>query len=396
MPKPYPYEKYEKTAYQIKVTRPDNGKRTTMRLGVISESLATEIGQKVDALVECIKYSTDITPRLHDWLSKLDDSMYAKFVQVGLLEPREKNRVPQLRVFLDDYCKSKEGGNGRSGGWKLRTSVNRKQCVNDLVQYFTAEAELGDINSGQAEDWYQWLQKKKPSGRGLAPATASKRMKDARQFFRYAVKKKLIDDNPFEDVRIPLQDNPARLVEVTRETIQQVLEQIDNPELRLIVALARYAGLRVPSEISALRWTDVNTVDKTLHVFASKTEHHKNGGRRICPLFKELLPFFDAVRPRDLKADDFVIKKYRGDDINLRTALQRKIKAAGLEPWPKLFQNLRANALTDLCETQPMHRVCRWLGNTIDVAMRHYVIIKKKEYEGLVPNSDSQNASKGA
>lgn len=115
-------------------------------------------------------------------------------------------------------------------------------------------------------------------------------MKDARQFFRYAVKKKLISDNPFEDIRIPPQDNPDRLVEVTNETIEKLLEYMRDPELRLVVTLARFAGLRVPSEASTLQWQDVDVDRATLGVFAPKTEHHRRGGRRSCPLFPELVP----------------------------------------------------------------------------------------------------------
>ena len=39
--------------------------------------------------------------------------------------------------------------------------------------------------------------------RGLSPATAAKRLKDARQFFRYAVRKKLVASNPFEEMIKP-------------------------------------------------------------------------------------------------------------------------------------------------------------------------------------------------
>ncbi len=76
----------------------------------------------------------------------------------------------------------------------------------------------------------------------------------ARQFFRYAVRKKLIADNPFEEMKVPSQENPSRLVEVPRAAIEKLLTSIQCPELRLMVALARYIGLRVPSEISHLRW----------------------------------------------------------------------------------------------------------------------------------------------
>ncbi len=295
-----------------------------------------------------------------------------------------------LKQFLEQYCATKQGGSGRTGGWKPQTVKNRKQTVDDLILRFGADCRLTDINAGDAGDWFHWMQKPQPEGRGLSAPTASKKFKDARQFFRYAMKKKLISDNPFEEMRVLPQDNPERLVEVTRDTIDQLLKQIADPELKLIVALARFAGLRVPSEISALRWKDVDLEKNALHVFAPKTEHHSRGGRRICPLFPELMPYFDKVCPVVANPEGYVILKHRGSAVNLRAGLKRQIAAADLVCWPKLFQNLRANALTDLAELHPIHTVCRWLGNTIEVAMRHYLIIKQREYRGTGSIPDSK------
>jgi hypothetical protein len=96
----------------------------------------------------------------------------------------------------------------------------------------------------------------------------------------------------------------------------------------------------------------------------------------------ELVPHLVAVCPTPWDANAFVIRQRRGAAINLRTELFREIRAAGLPSWPRLSQNLRAIALTDLAETNPIHLVCRWLGNPIDVVMRHYLIIKRQEYLG--------------
>jgi len=243
-------------------------------------------------------------------------------------------------------------------------------------------ADANSVLSGFVPTDSEEEPKTKPTGRGLSAPTASRKFKDARQLFHYGVKKKLISENPFEGMKIPPQDNPDRLVEITRQVIEQLLKQIEEPELRLIVVLARFAGLRVPSEISTLRWRDVDGENKTLHVFTPKTEHHSRGGRRVCPLFPELISYFDAVRPSDGNPDAYVIKKHRGSALNLRTALDRKMSAAGLVRWPKLFQNLRANSLTDLAESHPIHTVCQWLGNTVEVAMRHYLVIKQRENAG--------------
>jgi len=382
MPNPENYLVRGKTAYKFRFKRPDTGVRTTMRLGVVSKSFAEEVGRRIDGILECAKYNSELSPGLVDWISQSSDIVYRAFVRTGLLADAGSSTPETLKQFLDQYCTAKEGGSGRTGGWKPQTVKNRKQTVDDLILGFGDNRRLGDINAGDAEDWFHWMQKPKPSGRGLSAPTASKKFKDARQFFRYAVKKKLITDNPFEEMKVPPQDNPDRLVEVTRGAIEQLLTQITDPELRLIVVLARFAGLRVPSEISTLRWRDVDVENKTLHIFAPKTEHHSRGGRRICPLFPELLPYFEAVRPADASADAYVIKTYRGAAKNLRTTLDRKIEAAGLIRWPKLFQNLRANALTDLAESHPIHTVCRWLGNTVEVAMRHYLVIKQREYAG--------------
>ncbi|PHQ35606.1 tyrosine-type recombinase/integrase [Rhodopirellula bahusiensis] len=389
MPNPIAYKKYNKTAYLFRFNRPDTGKRTTLRLGVVSKSVANDFGQRIDEILECNKYQTDLSPKLYSWLSKLEDETYDLLVRAGLLAARQASTLPRLKVFLDDYRELKKGGGGRSGGWKPGTSNNRKQSADDLVRYFGEDKALHEISAGDAEDWFQWMQKPAPKGRGLSAATASKKLKDARQFFRYAVKKKLIDENPFEDLRIPTQDNPDRLVEVTRETVQKLIDAFDDPEFKLVLALARFAGLRVPSEVSCLTWDDIDFDEETMRVFASKTEHHSRGGHRICPLLPELVPYLQAVRPADAKHDDFVFRQLRGPKLNLRTPLLRKIESLKMEPWPKLFQNLRANALTDLAEEHPIHKVCRWLGNTVDVAMRHYVIIKKREYDG--PRQDRKN-----
>jgi hypothetical protein len=69
-----------------------------------------------------------------------------------------------------------------------------------------------------------------------------------------------------------------------------------------------------------------------------------------------------------------VITRYRSSAVNLRTELDRAIKRAGLEPWPKRFQNLRSTRETELTDQGfPQHVVCAWLGNSPKVAHKHYL-----------------------
>jgi len=93
---------------------------------------------------------------------------------------------------------------------------------------------------------------------GYAPATIGRTIERARQFFRAAQRAQLLDANPFEDVKAPLETNPARLYFVGPDEARRLVEACPNGERRLHVALARWGGLRIPSEALALEWAGVD------------------------------------------------------------------------------------------------------------------------------------------
>ena len=57
---------------------------------------------------------------------------------------------------------------------------------------------------------------------------------------------------------------------------------------------------------------------------------------------------------------------------NLRTPIQRMIKLAGMERWPKLIQNLRSSRETELLDVFPVKDVCDWFGNSPLLVAKHY------------------------
>src|SRR6476620_3904777 len=71
----------------------------------------------------------------------------------------------------------------------------------------------------------------------------------------------------------------------------------------------------------------------------------------------------------------------RSTNANLRTRLIKIIKRAGLQPWPKLFQNLRSTRETELAEVYPVHVVCEWLGNSQPIAAKHYLQVTDEHFE---------------
>jgi len=59
-------------------------------------------------------------------------------------------------------------------------------------------------------------------------------------------------------------------------------------------------------------------------------------------------------------------------NCNLRTRFEKIISNAGLTRWPRLFHNLRSSRQTELAEVFPSHVVCSWMGNSEDIARKHY------------------------
>ena len=90
---------------------------------------------------------------------------------------------------------------------------------------------------------------------------------------------------------------------------------------------------------------------------------------------------------------EYVITNYRRANSNLRTHFQRIVTRAGVQPWPKLFHNLRATRQTELAEFLPGHVVCAWLGNTEDVAKAHYLQVTDAHFAKALQEPEVSPAS---
>ena len=131
-------------------------------------------------------------------------------------------------------------------------------------------------------------------------------------------------------------------------------------------------------------------------VHAIKTAHHADGGIRTVPMFPELKPLFQDTFDKAKDGDIYCITKYRDKSVNLRTQLTKIILRAGLEPWPKLFQNMRSTRETELFKMTSgnVKAVCSWIGNSPAVAMQHYAQVTdadEKEAAKMSLLNDAEN-----
>lgn len=91
-----------------------------------------------------------------------------------------------------------------------------------------------------------------------------------------------------------------------------------------------------------------------------------------------------------IKCSEFVISRHRRTNINLRTQFERILTRAGVKPWPKLFQNLRASLATELTGEFPPHVAAEWLGHSTLVAQKHYWQVTDSDFERA---SGAENAA---
>ena len=396
-----------------------DGSRKAIRLGKCSQRDAESFKIKVEALLSANMLGNSPDRETSEWLAGRSDDLLDKLAGVGLIEARHRSEpvaVVTLAAFLADYLER------RTGDVKGGTSVFYGHTVHNLIKFFGTAKPLADIHPGDADDFQRYLRNavrgtrtaarlpnvatakptsEKAPAKKLSPATIVRRCALARTFFKDAVRRKLIDSNPFDGVGKGSTANPDRQRFIDRATIAKVIDACPNAEWRLLVALSRYAGLRVPSEPLLLRWQDIDLAAGRMLVHSPKTEHHPGKGTRMVPIFPELRPYLEDAHELAVVGAEFVLPSLRksgaatGDwrSVNVGTQFGKIIKRAGLVAWPRAWHNLRSSRQTELTETFPSHVVTAWLGNSERIAEKHYLQVLDSHFDRAVQDNTPEKAA---
>ncbi len=258
-----------------------------------------------------------------------------------------------------------------------------------MVEYFGTDRPMAPIKPGEADEFCAWLRSR------YAQATAARTIKRAKQFFKAAVRKDIIASNPFAECKAGHQHNKARAFFVTKEAAFKMLDACPDAQWRLLFALARFGGLRCPSETLSLEWGDVDWERGRMRVRSPKQEKDESGGERLVPLFPELLPYLEEAFEQAEPGTVHVISRYRDQAVNLRTGLNRIIRRAGLEKWERPWHNLRATRQTELSAEFPLHVVCYWMGNKQAVAAEHYLQVTEDHYQQAAQSAAERACQEG-
>ncbi len=358
---------------RILFVAPD-GRRKTVRLGKVSRRQAEAVKVKVEALNAAAITGHAPDDEVSRWVVGLGDELADKLAAVGLV-PKRVGAV--LGGMVDAFCAA-------NPHVKPATLIVWGQVSRYLREHFGADRPLRTIGRAEAEGFRQWL-----LGKKLAATTVAKRLAFARQMFGYAVRCGWIERNPFADVSHKGGDPRQRQHYVTVEETQRLIDAAPNWIWRTIIALARYGGLRTPSETLSLRLADLDWERGAMTVTSPKTEGHGQG-QRVVPMFARLRPYLEQAWEMAAEGQTHVIPEdlylpaaqspQGWANANLRTTFEKIVNRAGLTPWPRLFHNLRASCESDLAREYPITTACRWIGNTVSIAARHYVQVTDDDF----------------
>ncbi len=351
--------------------------RPKITLGKVTQKQAETMQRHIEHLCRARKTGTAAPNTTAEWLESLSDTMWKRLERVGLVDARQGKHQLTLSEWISQYtARRKDVSAGTLRIWGNATR--------NLKAYFPPATRLDEITPQDTEAFSIWLR----TDEGLADNTVRKRCGIAKQFMAAARRAKLIDDNPFDGIACNVRENPSKFHFVSPDEAKAVLDACPDAQWRLIFSLWRWGGLR-QQEVLAIRWEDVLWDTNRFVVHATKTAHHADGGIRIVPLFPELerafRDTFDLAKPG---GSPYVITRYRAGQ-NLGALFRKIVITAGLVPWPKLCQNLRSTRETELFKLTNgnIKAVCDWIGNSPDVALRHYAQTTEDDFKDVLEKS---------
>ena len=353
-----------------------DGRRSAIHVGKIPLATAREIAGHIDHLMVCRQSSTDCRRSTRDWILRIRSDwprLASRLADMGLIAAPLQADQP-FTDFVDNLLSSRT--DVKPNTLKLWRQTAEK------IRLFFGNRMIRSLTAKDGSNFIRWLGTSVDlGGAGHTASTPGKHLTIAKGFLNEAVDAEILSANPFQKIHGDRTVNRRRRCFIPTKRIEAVINCTEDLELRTIIALSRWGGLRTPSEPFALRWQHIDWGRCRITVPAVKTK------LRELPLFPELVPYLQALLAgtQNQLPDGYLfprLKKF--SDSNLRKQLKQTILSAGLTPWPKIFHNLRASRQTELEERFPRKTVCEWMGNSEAVADQHYLQVLEEHFDQAV------------
>ena len=337
-----------------------NGKRQQLYLGRMPKKTAEGIYRCVEELERATVYGSTPADFASRWLTTISEDVHERLVKFGLTQPRASAAAPIVPVITLDSLIERYKARPKFAALADGTKVCYRYSFVQLREVFGADRDITTITETDAEDMVAAL------GANFAEATVARIAGAGSMLLRFGVRSRLLSVNPFDGVRRGSFVSPHKGY-VAAQTCLDIIEACTDLETKLVVAFARFAGLRTPSEPRVLRWKDVDWAGRRFRCDSPKT------GPRVIPIVGELMPLLDQQFEAVPDGTEFVLpavaKAERSTYPNRITRIVNRLK---LERWRRLMHTLRASRQTDWNEVFPAHVTAAWMGNSPTIGDRHY------------------------
>jgi integrase len=388
----------KKPGFEIRFYAAD-GRRCSLYLGGrrYSETTAEGLTKIITKLESSRNNPDDPRPRKKgkDWvtekIAEYPAEIRDKLAKAGLIVRKTADEL--WTAFLDSKQDIKE-----------TTLEGYDHAKRRFFLFFGTDDILSELTKARMEQWKQYLLKVSPNERtgklGLAVSTTAGTISKTKAVFNYAVDDLgWLEESPLDGVGRGSFVNEEYDRNVTMPEYSRLLEACPCQEWRVIIALARIGGLRCPSEVLRLKWTDINWDHPArFYVSSSKTERYPGKGLRVVPLFPVLRAELERLFESETsEKTEYVINRYRDPErTNLGTQFARIVKMAGVQPIPRPFDNMRASRSTEVYAEFNPFLESKWIGHSQKMARKHYLQVREEDLEwGVGGPSPKERAGSG-
>ena len=346
----------------------ENKRRYTIFLG--SKSYSRKTAERLKEIVETLQYyrRNGITvpdPATELWLKNAPEALRAKLAKTGLITVI---RSKTCKEMWDGCLKSKTGVKPAT-----MTAYHASQRI--FFESFSATESIELLTPERLLEWKQAMLTE------YATASVAGYIKVAKMVFGWAMEQEWLRKNPMANIPKGsfINRNNDRIISMGEYA--KLLVSCPNQEWRTIIALARIGGLRCPSELRQLRWSDINWEHNRFLVRSPKTEQHENRHERIVPLFPELHTELKQHLLSDAtEGNAFVIQGYQGTSWGLGNQFQKIADHAGLGTIKRPFDNMRLSRSNEVRAKWDVLKENLWIGHSGKVMKDHYAVLSDEEY----------------
>lgn len=355
----------QEIAYHFRNPLTGERKRHKLRLGAVSVDVREAIRSSLDELVKCREFGLPAPADIRIWLQKVGPELHDQLVRHGVVRQRVEVTLAKLCQHHIDQLSRNE--RAQSTLYNMRLTGER------LIACFGGDRNIRSFNTADAREFSRWLAAHPDQ---LAVATRSRTERRAREIFKAAVKERWLKRNPFSELKGGIETNHDRDAYIPWNEFQKVLEKGTCPRFKLFLVITRVCGIRSPSDVLPLLWSNIDRELEIMRVSSQKNKRYRPN--RDIPIFEELRPHLSLAYMEAPEGEDRVFYDLPATHASLRNRLEAMCRRAGVVLWPKPFNNLRASGERDMWRLLRFDEVAAILDHTPETAMKHYNRVAKE------------------